>query len=551
MKKSPKRLGRGLSSLIGNPLETAPPQERQDRGGSARDGVAVPGQQIGQGGEESGHPQRVEESADQANKQVRQSGKRAVDRGVRGGGQGVAQVARADGTGGQDDGFGGSSNVVSRTGTSGKVPRHGTKGGKPSGGGGGTVRKKIGGVSRERGGAGGRDRPSGGGGVGSEGGGKGRRVDGGSEGGAGKGARGDGGSEGGRTKRAGAVRKGGAKEAGEGSDASATPMARSDAVTDPAGRRGDLVANATGLMGEEVDSTVDGGVEVVALASWREGAVVEARTVPLDALRPNRHQPRGAVDEEGCRALARSIATSGVIQPIVVRRTEGVRPGDARFEIVAGERRWRAARLAGVTSVPVLVREATDEQMLELALVENIHREDLNAVDRALAYRRYCETFGLKADEVASRLGEDRTTVTNYIRLLELPEAVLSLLAGGAISMGHARALLGARSPEHRVELAEAAAEGGMSVRTLEALVRRGRSARKGGAGEGAGRGGAAGVPIHLKDLERRFEEVLGTKVTIQLGESRTAGRVVIEFFSVDDFERICLQVGVIPSDEG
>jgi len=266
---------------------------------------------------------------------------------------------------------------------------------------------------------------------------------------------------------------------------------------------------------------------------------IEARMVPVGELRPNRHQPRGPIDDEGCRELARSIALTGVIQPIVARQTfDGL-------EIVAGERRWRSSRLAGLKTVPVLIREATDEEMIELALVENIHREDLNAVDRARAYKQYCDVFELKAEEVAARLGEDRTTVTNYIRLLELPETVLSMLGAGRISMGHARSLLGAKTPMQQVELAEAVAAGGMSVRSLEELIRRGRRARQQKVPK-AREFTSGGLPAHLKAIERKFEEVLSAKVSIELAETKSDGRVVIEFFGLDDFERICRKIGVL-----
>ncbi len=266
---------------------------------------------------------------------------------------------------------------------------------------------------------------------------------------------------------------------------------------------------------------------------------IEARMVGIDDLRPNKNQPRRTLGEAECHELALSIAANGIIQPIVARRTfDGL-------EILAGERRWRSARMAGLKEVPVLVREANDEEMLELALIENIHREDLNAVDRGLAYKQYCDVFGLKAEEIAARLGEDRTTVVNYMRLLDLPQTVLSLLAEGRISMGHARALLGAKTPMHGIELAEAVAAGGMSVRSLESLLRRSRSPRKPKAPKPEMIVGE-GLPKHIQALERKFEEVMCTKVSIELGETRKTGRVVIEFFSLDDFERVCHAAGVV-----
>ncbi|MEE9296332.1 MAG: ParB/RepB/Spo0J family partition protein [Phycisphaerae bacterium] len=277
----------------------------------------------------------------------------------------------------------------------------------------------------------------------------------------------------------------------------------------------------------------------VSLKDSGRSPAIEARMVAVESLRANRLQPRAVIEEAGIAELARSIATKGVIQPIVVRETED------GLEIAAGERRWRAAKLAGLESVPVVLRQATDEEMLELALIENIHREDLNAVDRASAYRLYCDEFGLTAEEVGERLNEDRTTVANYLRLLELPLMVQDLLAGGGISMGHARSLLGVGDEVRKVELARRVAAEGMSVRKLEALVRREHPRRAVRAR--IARATVAGVSeAHLRDIECKFEEVLGTKVKIHLGPSRTRGHVVIEFFSLDEFEGLCRKMGVI-----
>lgn len=273
------------------------------------------------------------------------------------------------------------------------------------------------------------------------------------------------------------------------------------------------------------------------------GVGVEARMVGVGELRVNPYQPRRNIDPESVRELAKSIESAGIIQPIVVREVEG----GGGLEIVAGERRLVAARLAGLEEVPVLVREASDEQMLEWALVENIHREDLNAVDRALAYRQYCEAFDLTVEEVGKRLGEDRTTVANYVRLLELPGAVQRLLAEARISMGHARALLGVSEDGRKVELASLVASKGVSVRELERIVR-GERSRGGGVGERRPRSGGA-PEAHVRELERRFEEALETKVKIHLGRVKGSGRIMIEFYNVDDFERIAKTVGVETGD--
>jgi ParB family chromosome partitioning protein len=226
-----------------------------------------------------------------------------------------------------------------------------------------------------------------------------------------------------------------------------------------------------------------------------------------------------------------------MLQPIAVRKI------NKHYQIIAGERRWTAAKSIGLREVPVLIREATDEQMLELALIENIQREDLNAVDRARAYQQFCERFQLKPEEVAARLGEDRTTVVNYIRLLDLPAAILARVAEGGLSMGHARCLLGVTDTDRQARLAHAVVENGLSVRALEEIVRRERTRSE--QPEKPAAGGERTRSAHLDSVQRRFEETLRTKVTIREGRRKGSGRVVIEFYSLDDFDRIADALGV------
>ena len=261
--------------------------------------------------------------------------------------------------------------------------------------------------------------------------------------------------------------------------------------------------------------------------------------IPLHSIRPNAFQPRGPITEEDLDTLVQSIRKNGVLQPILVRRVE------EGYEIIAGERRWRASKSVGTVTIPSVVRDANDEQMLELALIENIQREDLNAMERALAYRRFSTQFGLNADEVGRRTGEDRTTVTNYLRLLELSVPLQELVASGRLSMGHARCLLGVRSEARRMELATSAAQSELSVRALEKMVRQERQRDESSATDPPQE-----VRIrspHLQDLERRFEEAMRTKVTIHEGKRKGTGRVVIEYQSLDDFDRIAERLGVVP----
>jgi ParB family chromosome partitioning protein len=252
--------------------------------------------------------------------------------------------------------------------------------------------------------------------------------------------------------------------------------------------------------------------------------------IPIGSIDPNPHQPRSSSDDAQIASLAASIRESGLLQPVTVR------PVGTRFEIITGERRFRAMKQLGRAVVPVLVRQATDQQMLELALIENLQREDLNAIDRARAYRRYCSEFHMRPDEVATRLGEDRSTVVNYLRLLELPHSIQTLVEQGRVSMGQARCLVGLENQGDQHRLAEQCADGKLSVRALEGIARRLRSGSEHTTRPRlADHDGTA----HVRDMERRFSQAAGTKVTIREGRAKGRGRIVIEYYSLDDFDRI------------
>ena len=218
--------------------------------------------------------------------------------------------------------------------------------------------------------------------------------------------------------------------------------------------------------------------------------------LPVSSIRPNPYQPRTEWDNDELMALSESIRENGIIQPIIVRKnTDG-------YEIIAGERRFRAACLAGLETVPVLKRQATDNEMLELALVENIHRADLNPIERAKAYQNYIRNFNLTQTDAAKRLGEDRTVVANHLRLLDLPLDIKNMLSDGKLSMGHARAILALPSDDLRRKLANRALAGRLSVREVERLVRKHL--------EGAS---AAPAPkkerqAHIVDLEKRLQSL-------------------------------------------
>ena len=249
--------------------------------------------------------------------------------------------------------------------------------------------------------------------------------------------------------------------------------------------------------------------------------------IPVADIKPNPSQPRTAFGEESFQELVQSIRQNGIIQPIVVRRL-----GDG-FELVAGERRWRAAKSAGLSTVPAQVRNVDSAKAFELSIIENIQRQDLNPIERANAYKRLIETFELTQDLAAQRLGINRSSMANVMRLLELPGEIQDAVSRGTISMGHARALLALQTTEQRLTLWRKIEKTGLSVRQVEQLVANGGTRRT-----RARRPAADKRPPHIRDLEEQLRAALGTKVTI-IPVKENAGRVVIEYYSLDDFDRI------------
>jgi ParB family chromosome partitioning protein len=270
--------------------------------------------------------------------------------------------------------------------------------------------------------------------------------------------------------------------------------------------------------------------------------------LPIGDVVPNPNQPRVHFDEDALGELTASVAQVGVLQPILVRQVEG------RYELIAGERRWRAAQRAGLTTVPAIVRTTDDASSVEQALVENLHRADLTPLEEAAAYQQLIEDFQLTHDDVAQRVGRSRSTVTNTLRLLGLPPVVQHLLADGKLTAGHARALLGTPDRSLQERLARQAASEGWSVRTVEDAVRHGGLAPApappptgaGGAGTAAPGPGVDGAgiapatrlrPPGLLELEELLAEHLETRVGVQMGAKR--GKVTIEFADLEDLERI------------
>ena len=263
-------------------------------------------------------------------------------------------------------------------------------------------------------------------------------------------------------------------------------------------------------------------------------------SLPTASITPNPLQPRQVIKPDELESLAASIRANGILQPIAVR-PDPTRPG--AYQIIAGERRWRAAQLAGLSEIPATIRQADDREMLELALVENIFRSDLNPLERAQAYQRYAREFGLSADQIAQKLGEDRSTVANYMRLLSLPPEVLDMVGGGALSMGQARCLLAIQAPTELIATAKQAVEQDLSVRSLEALVRQ-KVAARAAAAKPAVQPAAAKRP-QIRVLEELFGQQLSTKVEIAESRRKGSGKIVIHYYSLDDFDRIRDRLGV------
>lgn len=254
---------------------------------------------------------------------------------------------------------------------------------------------------------------------------------------------------------------------------------------------------------------------------------LEPSEVDLDSIVPGPMQPRTHFDEASLQSLAESIRSHGVVQPLLVRRR------DSGFELIAGERRWRAAKLAGLTRVPVVVKEVPDESLLEIALIENIQREDLNPIEEAQAYKKLIETVGLTQEALASRVGRDRSYITNYLRLLRLPDDLQQLVKDGRLSTGHARTLLALSHPDQQRRLARQIIDGGLSVRTTEQMVH-GMLDEKPATSPGAPRV----VDPNVRAAETKLRRALGTQVKILMSE-QGRGKVEISFFNSQDLDRI------------
>lgn len=270
-----------------------------------------------------------------------------------------------------------------------------------------------------------------------------------------------------------------------------------------------------------------------------EGAYLEE--IPVSAVTANPRQPRQSFDEGALAELAETIRSVGLLQPIVVRRTAA-----GRYELIMGERRWRASQLAGLSAVPAIVRETSDNDLLRNALIENLHREQLNPLEEAAAYQQLLDDFGVTHEELARRVGRSRPHVSNTMRLLSLPPAVQKRVAAGVLSAGHARALLGLADPDAQDELALRIVAEGLSVRATEEIVAL-------GAQPGPARPMRTRRPVApaLRDLAERLSDALETRVKVELGQRK--GKIVVEFATLDDLERIVRSMSpdVTPAGRG
>lgn len=262
--------------------------------------------------------------------------------------------------------------------------------------------------------------------------------------------------------------------------------------------------------------------------------------LPVEHIKPNPHQPRQHFNEASLQELANSIRQQGLMQPVIVRpsKPNGETGG---YELVAGERRWRAAQLVGLTALPAIIRPLEDRQLAEWALVENLQREDLNPMDRADAFQRLLDSFKLSHEEIAERVGIDRSSVTNALRLLNLTPKIREHVREGRISAGQAKVLVGVNDPLKQEMLAERAIRQDWSVRQLEQTARLMAGAKLAAEPEQQG----SAKPAHLSDLEEQIARQLRTKVKIKPGRKKGSGSLTIEFYSIDQFDTLLLKLGV------
>ncbi len=271
------------------------------------------------------------------------------------------------------------------------------------------------------------------------------------------------------------------------------------------------------------------GLGALLSAEGTATATEDSAEIPIDLIDPSSLQPRTLFDEAKLDELAQSITANGVVQPLLLRRK------GPRFELIAGERRWRAAQRAGLDRVPAVIRNVSDDKVLELALIENIQREDLNPIEEARAYKKLIDTIGLTQETVAERVGRDRSYVTNYIRLLRLPEDIQDLVQKGRLSTGHARAILGADQPDIQRRLARKVIDQDLSVRATERLMKQFTEPKT------AKRTGPAAVKQdpNVRAAETKLRREFGTQVRIVPAAGTQGGRIEFEYYNANDLDRL------------
>ena len=285
-----------------------------------------------------------------------------------------------------------------------------------------------------------------------------------------------------------------------------------------------------GGLGKGLDSMIPDKIG----KSGKDGAeTVKPDTVmDINKVEPNREQPRKNFDEDALLELSESIKQFGVIQPLIVQDRK------TYYEIIAGERRWRAAKMAGLKEIPVIIKNYTDQEIMEISLIENIQREDLNPIEEALAYKRLLTEFNLKQDEVAERVSKSRTAVTNSIRLLKLSDRVQQMVIDDMISTGHARALLSVENPEEQFELAQKIFDEKLSVRDVEKMVKNLHKPEK-----AKKKPDDNTMQVIYQDIEDRLKQRLSTKVTVT-SKGEGSGKIEIEFYNHEDLDRLLDMIG-------
>lgn len=293
------------------------------------------------------------------------------------------------------------------------------------------------------------------------------------------------------------------------------------------------MATKRGGLGKGLDSLITdkvgtGNAPVEPVKSKKVELDKEVTFVKIGKVEPNREQPRKNFDEDALLELSESVKQHGVLQPLLVQDKKDY------YEIIAGERRWRAAKLAGLKEVPVIIKNLTDQEIVEISLIENIQRENLNPIEEALAYKRLLNEFNLKQDEVAERVSKSRTAVTNSMRLLKLDERVQQMVIDDLISTGHARALLGIEDKEQQYAVAQQIFDEKLSVRETEKLVKKLQKQKT----EPTKKIVDESMSVFFEDMEQRLKSIMGTKVAIHQKDNQK-GKIEIDYYSTDELERI------------